>query len=94
MTPEEEIRRAGKAKEILDSELFKEAVSATEEALKHGRLQSAATAHDLREKLWAQELALFTIVNHLRTHIETGELAAETIRRKGLAERIKDVFQQ
>ena len=94
MTPEEEIRRAGRAKMILDDELFKEAVAEIEETLKQARLQSAATATDFREKIWAQELALDTILQKLKTHIETGHLAAEEIRRRTLMERAQEFFQQ
>lgn len=94
ISPEEEIRRAQRAKLILDDELFKEAVSEIEETLKQARLQSAATATDFREKIWAQELALDTIVQKLRTHIETGHLAAEEIRRKGILEAAKSFYQQ
>lgn len=89
MTPEEEVRRAGKAKELLENELFKEAVTEVEENIRSARLQSAASAVDLREKLWAQELALHTVLGNLRTHIETGELAKRT-----LLDRAKEFFQQ
>ena len=87
MTPEEEVRRAGKAREILDNELFKEAISDIEEALKSARVNSAATVVDLREKLWAQEVALYTVVRNIRTHIETGEMAQQT-----LAEKAREFF--
>lgn len=93
IAPEEEIRRAQRAKVILEDELFKEAVAEIEETLKQARLQSAATATDFREKVWAQELALDTILTKLRTHIETGQLAAEEIRRKTLYEQAKEFFQ-
>ena len=92
LTPEQEIIRAGKAREILEHELFKEAVEAIREGLKDARLNSAATAIDLREKLWAQELALEAVLKHIRTHIETGMLAEEELRRKSLLEDVKSFF--
>ena len=91
---EEEIRRAGRAKEILENQLFKEAVDEIEESIKQGRLNSAATAVDLREKLADQERALYAIISKLKTHMETGELAKEEIRRRSLAEKVQDFLQQ
>lgn len=90
MTPEEEIIRAGRAKEILENKLFKEAVAEIEEAIKQGRLNSGATDTALREKLAAQELGLYAIVQKLKTHMETGILAEEEIRRRTISERVKE----
>lgn len=87
MSPEEEIVRAGKARDILNSEIFKEAVSAIEEALRSARLSSGITSVELREKLWAQEVALHSILGQLRNHIESGQLAEKT-----LLERAQDFF--
>ena len=55
--------------------------------MKSARVNSAATAVDLREKLWAQEVALYTVVRNIRTHIETGEMAQQT-----LAEKAREFF--
>lgn len=87
MEPEEEVKRAGRAREILENELFKEAVSEIEEALKEGRLRAPATDNALRDKLWAQEVALYAIIQKLTTHIETGQLAQQT-----LLEKAKGIF--
>lgn len=92
MTPEEEVRRAGRANEILENELFKEAVAEIEEALKHARLSSSITAVDVREKIWAQEVALHAIISKLRSVIETGQLASEQMRQQGLLEKAKKLF--
>jgi hypothetical protein len=85
-----ESRRAGKAKEILDNELFKEAVRAIEEALLFGIRQSAFKDKELREKLCDRYSVLHEIVGQLRNHIETGELAIEEIRRRTVAEKLKE----
>jgi len=90
MNEAEEIRRAGKAREILESETFKEAVKALEEALLLGIRQSAFKDAELREKLCQQYCLLYGIVSQLRTHIETGELAEEELRRQSIAEKIKE----
>lgn len=92
LTPEQEIIRAGKAREVLENELFSEAVSAVREGIRVARLNSAVTAVDLREKLWAQEQALEAILKHLKTHMESGQLAEEELRRKTLLEQAKDFF--
>lgn len=92
MTLEEEVRRAGTAKEVLNNALFKEAVTEIEEALKHARLSSSIKDAEFREKLWAQEVALHSIVAKLRSVIETGDLASEQIRQQGLMEKAKKLF--
>lgn len=93
MSPEEEIRRAGKAHEVLENEVFREAVSAIRNAIEHARLNSGATDVALREKLYAQELGLEAVLTNLRTYIETGMLAEETLRRRGLADAVKEAWQ-
>jgi hypothetical protein len=87
VTPEEEVRRAGKAKEILDAEVFQDAVSAVEEALLLGIRRSAFKDSELREKLCQQYMLLHNVLDQLRTHIETGRLAEQT-----LAERLRSAF--
>ena len=92
MTREEEVVRAGHANEVLTNRIFKEAVSEIEEALKHARMSSAIKDTDLREKLWAQEVALHSILQKLRSVMETGELAQEQIRQAGIIEKAKKLF--
>lgn len=92
MTPEEEIIRAGKAREVLTNEIFKEAVAEIEEALKHARMSSSIKDTEMREKLWAQEVALHSILQKLRSVMETGEMAAEQIRQAGLLEKARKLF--
>lgn len=75
MTPEEEMRRAGKAKEIFDSEMFKEAVSTVEKALLDGIQRTAFIDDKLREKLCQRYASLHDVLGQLRTYVETGKLA-------------------
>lgn len=82
MNEEEEIRRAGKAAEILEAKVFKEAVAAVEEALLQGIRRSAFKDTELREKLCQQYMLLDAVLGQLRTHIETGKLAAATLRQR------------
>lgn len=93
MTLEEEIRRAGKAREILENEIFKDAVRSLEEALLLGIRQSAFKDSELREKLCQQYTLLHGVVGQLKTHMETGELAEEEVRRKTVSEKVKAFFQ-
>ena len=92
MTPEEEIRRAGRAREILDNEMFKEAVAAIEEAIRNARLNSSAKDVEFREKLYAQELALTSVIRNLQTFMESGQLAEEEIRRRSMLDAAKELF--
>jgi hypothetical protein len=83
MTPEEEIGRAQEAQFILENELFKDAVAEVRKALIDGIERSAFTDEKLREKLSQQLVAVSAVVAQLRSHMETGKLAAETIKRRG-----------
>jgi hypothetical protein len=83
VTPEEEIGRAQEANFILQNELFKEAVAEVRQALIDGIERSAFTDEKLREKLAQQLVAVTAVVNKLKSHMETGKLAEETIRRRG-----------
>jgi hypothetical protein len=84
MTPEEEVRRAGKADEILRNEVFKEAFAEIEEAILSGIRRAPIKDVELRDKLCQQYVALHTIRDQLRTYIESGKLANAS-----LAERIR-----
>ena len=92
MTPEEEIRRAGKAKMILEDEMFKEAFSEIEQALLMGIRRTGMTDVKLREKLCARYDILHTLKDQLHSYMESGVLAVEEIRRKSLLEKAKDLF--
>jgi type II secretory pathway component PulF len=68
---------------ILTNTLFKEAVREVEQALLSGIKRSPLKEADLREKLCQQMIALDAVVGRLQTHMETGKLAEETIKRRG-----------
>ena len=87
MTPEEELDRAMEAQALMSHPLFKEAIAAQREALIAGIERSAFADEKLREKLCQQLVALTTFVNAIKTHIETGQLAQETIKRRSKASR-------
>ena len=89
MSPEEELQRAVRAEQILEDDLFKEAVKSVEDALLNGIRRSPIKDAELREKLCQQLIQLYAVVDQIRGHMETGKLAEATIRHKNIAERIK-----
>jgi hypothetical protein len=82
VTPDEEIGRAAEARFILDNNLFKEAVKEVREAIITGIERSAFTDEKTREKLSQQLVSLTAVVNKLQSHMETGKLAEESIKRR------------
>jgi type II secretory pathway component PulF len=87
MTPEEELGRAAEAEFILSNELFKESVREVRQALIEGIERTAFQDEKLREKLCQQLVALSAVVGKLQSHMETGKLAMETIKRRRAASR-------
>ena len=83
MTPEDELSRAAEAEFLLGNQLFKDAVKAVEEALISGIKRTAFTDEKSREKLCQQLVSLDSVVGQLKSHMETGKLAEETIKRRG-----------
>lgn len=91
MSPEEEIHRASRAAQILEDDLFRDAVREIESALLTGIKQSAFKDSDLREKLCQQYTLLHSLVDQFKTHMETGKLAEATLRQRAIAEMKKVV---
>lgn len=87
MTPEEELQRAEEARQVLDSGIFKEAVSEVESALINGIRMSPIKDAELREKLCQQLIQLGAVVGHIRSVMETGKLAEATIKQRRGASR-------
>ena len=81
MTPEEEIQRAGRAREVLENEMFKEAVADIEQALLMGIRQSAFKDPELREKLCHRYALLHDLIQQLQSRMETGEMAKTMLER-------------
>ena len=92
MTPEEEVRRAERAKQIINDEIFTSAVAAIREAMLMGIRHSAFKDAELREKLCQRYALLEDLVGQIETVMETGELAQEEIRRKSLLEQAKEIW--
>lgn len=92
MNLEEEVRNGGKAHEILDNEVFRNAVKTLEDALLMGIRQSAFKDADLREKLCQRYALLQELVGQIQTVMETGQMAEEQIKQLTLADKIKNIF--
>lgn len=82
MTPEQELGRAAEAEFILSNQLFQEAVEEVRQSLVDGIERTAFVDEKLREKLCQQLVALRSVVGKLQSHMETGKLAEETIKRR------------
>jgi hypothetical protein len=82
----DEVRRAQRAKLLLQDEVFLEAVQKIERSLLDGIERSAFTDDKTREKLCQSFTLLRTLVREIHTVMETGELAQQQI---SLLERAK-----
>jgi uncharacterized Zn finger protein len=89
MSPEEEIIRAGEAKQILDSRMFQEACKRVADSLAAQRRQVPIRDTDMHTRLIITEQLWGNIADWLKETADTGQFAQFTIRqreaqRKGL----------
>jgi hypothetical protein len=75
VTPQEEMERAERARQILDDTFFKEHVEMVSEALLAGMRSSAIKDKELRLRLLDRYELLHSILDCLRTTMESGKLA-------------------
>lgn len=94
--PQAEIKRAGEAEQILNSEVFKDAVKQVEEALLNGMRSAAIVDDKMRLRLLDNYQSLQAILQCLRSTMETGRLAREQLKideqQKNWFQRAKDKF--
>ena len=88
----EEIRRAGKAKEVLENAIFKQSVEKIDMALLSGMRNAGIADDKLRLRLLDKYEALHDLMDELRSVVNTGLLAEEQIRQKSVSQRIKEAF--
>jgi hypothetical protein len=95
MSPEEqlqlanELRKAGKAGELLENEIFKDSVRKIEESLLAG-MRAAPIADDkLRLRLLDKYECLYAVLDELNGVIATDKLAEEQIKQDSMLERAK-----
>jgi hypothetical protein len=79
MTPQEEMERAERARQILADPFFTEHVSQIEQALLGAIRRTAFVDEKLREKLTHRWTALHDVLAALRSTMETGRLAAKQL---------------
>jgi hypothetical protein len=91
MTPEEEVIRAGRAREVLEHELFKEAVETVDAVYLQGIRSTGFTDEVSRSKFALRYACLHDVLTALRSFIETGEIAQEQMRQASLMERARKV---
>ena len=95
MTPQEEIRRAERAKQLLEDSLLKEAFDAVEEALLQGMRNAAIVDEKLRLRLLDRYEILHSLKSVLNGYIETGKLARATLEleeKRSLFQRMRDTY--
>ena len=90
MTHEQELIKAGKARDFLENEIFKEAFAEVEQALLAGIKQSAFKDAELREKLCQQYNLLHNLKDRIAVYIETGQIAEEEIKRRSISQAVKE----
>jgi|SRR6267142_1205062 len=92
MTAEEQLRRAEKARQILNDPLVKEVLDMMEREIAEMWVSTPARDNEGREWLWRQAAATRKFRDILRGTMESGKLAVEEISRKqSLLERAKDL---
>jgi len=94
VSPEEELIRAGEARQILESRMFKEACVRITEALALQRRQVPVRDVDMQTKLIITEQLWGNLTDWLQQTVETGKFADFAIQQKrSIAERLKAAAQ-
>jgi hypothetical protein len=98
MSPEEELIRAGQARQVLESPIFMEAMARVEEALTAQRRAVPIRDTDMHTRLIITEQVWARITDWLKEAAETGKLAqfeiAEKRKRESIKERLFGSFQR
>ena len=75
-----EISRSNQAKQILESELFKESVDTLKKIYSEALLEkTGAKESETREKLWIAYNVVGKVEQHLQSILETGKLAEKQL---------------
>jgi hypothetical protein len=81
-TPEDELRRAGDAKEILENEFFKEACKQIEDGLKAQRNAVPVRDTDMHTRLILTEQLWDSLKKYLEITAQTGKFAEFEIKKR------------
>lgn len=82
MNPQDEVRKADEAKQLLNHPLFKEAFESTERQILDQMKQVRPSDERMHTRLIDAYKLLHTLKGHLEQHIETGMLAALQLEEK------------
>ena len=75
-----EVSRSNQAKQILESELFKESVDTLKKIYSEALLEkTGAKESETREKLWIAYNVVGKVEQHLQSILETGKLAEKQL---------------
>lgn len=85
MTPEDEVMRGEQAAMLLNHPLLIEARETIESELMNAWQTSPARDVEGRETLWLSVKLLQQVFQHLKSTLETGQLAAEGLARRGVS---------
>jgi len=95
MTPQEEIQRAERARQILEDEVFREAFNQVNDALLGGMRNAGIVDEKLRLRLLDRYELLHSLVGCLRSTMESGKLARAQLdfeeKQQSFREKIREV---
>ena len=80
LTPEQEVWRAERAKQLLNEPLIKEALDAIESLLIEQWSATPIKDQEMREKIWMMFNIKRNFVQRMTEHIETGKIASLQMR--------------
>jgi hypothetical protein len=90
LIPENEIRLAGKAQEVLEHEAFKHAFSTVENALLTAMTATPIENDKMKLRLVDKYEALQSLKACLQSMVDTGLMAEEQLKRKTISQRVKE----
>jgi hypothetical protein len=94
-TPEEELRRAGDAKQILESPLFLEVRAHIEGALAEQRRTVPLRETEMHTKLIVTEQCWLNLLDYLQQIVTTGRMAEFTVaQQQSKIERLRAAFRR
>ena len=79
MEKEKEIQKGNRAKQILEDEIFAEAVQKVSEELRQEWLNSPIRDTEGREKIYMMEKMLNVLLVQIKSVMETGKLASKQV---------------
>lgn len=94
MTPEQEIYRANRAKEVLENEAYLEAFELIKTEIRNQWETSPARDIKGREALWLMQRLLDRLQATLGQTMQSGTLAAKTLEHRSTMERLRDFWRE